>query len=1666
MKKKSFLIIILTLVLGFGLARGVLAAAFQTHQGVSSINGNELAGLAPVSLGEQIILEAESAAINPEPFTFQEINDPSAGLAGDLFDSVGRRFSPIPEATLATLTLHVNYAHDWVAGETGGSVSVVITLTDNIGSYKDGAVITSEEDGSFFFGCGEWDSGECPDIQPGDNLYATIPGAAAEIGPIGSITGVPDEVSDMVTGTLNVEELGDTLEVNCQVWGDPSSGVITTSANTDGGTFNCDFQGVWDLKRGENVAVFYFEPDDDMVSNFSIWPWVRVNYAHDWIGADYPAGHTFWYTVTESDGATVKGAGNAQTESRGGWNGDGFDSEFWEGEPPDIMAGDWVYFESEDGYTNKLKVGEVNGNLDVDNDSLTGTISAPFAYSLTVECHPWGAWEAGLGDVQVKNSWAEPDGSVPYSCQWNPFTEWDIQPGQDIAAMYIEPDDDLVINVFQEPAPDLGVWKWPVGGLGRPGGILVYGIQYANEGNAAGENALIVDTLPEWTSYAEDTSGLPVATGAGNVITWDLGTVPPGEYINFIVTLDIALGAPEGEGSIDPNCVSISTSTPGDMNTENDENCSEPVSVWEDEVEVGVYKWASPNDPFPSQEFDYHIGWCNNRGAAAGPVTLTDTLPAEVALLEWGEPEQEINFWNFISFDNDQLVLYAPGLPGDQCGSINLRVALNPDVPLDTAITNLVEIGLDEDVDPENNWFLDQNTFAGGLRYDLGIGKDVNNGILVPGGQVEYFIDFRNQGNLTTNVVVTDTLSEGLTFFDAWWGWGTPMEGGTMPVPIIDGNLVTWNFGELEVNGWRGFHLLVDVDDVGTLETMLDNCVEISADGPDVGPGDNSDCASVLINHEGPNLNVEKWHQWNYDGQLGYSIRFANIGDQPVNDVWISDTLPLGTTPAGGYEMEFDEERLSNYIEAGNAVAWNFSDIQPGESGWLYFNANLLEPGMPLRWYTNIVEITTHPQDANPADNYYEDLAFSGGELRRVEFWLNYEGSSSMWGEALPEYSITVTTESGQFYAFAGADPECDTCWQIDDAGPIQPGDVVTVTAGEGLQPVVVTIPNPVDVGVDPSVNQVYGQVGGWSERPLEVHGNWEDGYQEILTEANGEFWADYVYIPPGSDGYIRFIDEIDYAEVIYHRPFSDLNLVMEINYGHDWIQGYYEPGHTVWITVTESDGVTVKGMAELETGEVAWWEGNTGFATDWGGWIGEQPDLQAGDLVFGLVDNGYEAVVELGQITITVNTVDDVVDGAILADWNPSPIDAVCEIWVNEGPAIEFTTPPDGSPFQCDFGSLGWQIETGQTVAIAYHEPDGHRIINTYDFPQMSANIGPLSDGDRHVWGYRATPGSSIALTVTTEAGAHVASTVVQSDPDGNFNTENNFPEETLAFGNIIWVDFGGGITDTLQIFEMGGDANSDTDVVTVIASGPPFFSVGLEYCWLDECDWIEMGEIGEGGEVSIDLMAERGFDIGPGTNFHAHLSVWHGHEVIYSWGLPAPELGVWKWPQSGYASPGGVMVYGVHFRNDGTGPAEDVLIVDTLPPLTSYAGDTSGYSVSGLENTITWDVGTVEAGESVNFWVTLNVDSATPPGEAAIAPNCLTISTSTEGDWDPDNNDFCSDPVDVWEDEVDPAESPCSIGVNPNPGCISGIGSLRQLDGWCFTPLDCPVILVRTST
>ena len=258
---------------------------------------------------------------------------------------------------------------------------------------------------------------------------------------------------------------------------------------------------------------------------------ITVNPSHDWVEGNYESEHTVWLTVTNSS-LVNKGTAHGTTGPVSWWDGQtGFstnDNVPWDGQQPDITVGDWVSGTLDNGYTTTVHVGEITGNMDVANDRVTGTVTASwFTEPLNARC-----WIDGVNDSNIEFT-VDPNGGT-YTCDFP--ADW-LTPGNSVSVQYQEPDGDWVRAVFQEPTPHLRVEKRLESGELGVGGNAVFYVQYVNFGDADAENVFITDTLQGMT-YITDTSGF-AHTGSDGQIVLDLGTVTPGDWIQFYVFAEV-----------------------------------------------------------------------------------------------------------------------------------------------------------------------------------------------------------------------------------------------------------------------------------------------------------------------------------------------------------------------------------------------------------------------------------------------------------------------------------------------------------------------------------------------------------------------------------------------------------------------------------------------------------------------------------------------------------------------------------------------------------------------------------------------------------------------------------------------------------------------------------------------------------------------------------------------------------------------------------------------------------------------------------------------------------------------------------------------------------------------------------------------------------------------
>jgi len=169
-----------------------------------------------------------------------------------------------------------------------------------------------------------------------------------------------------------------------------------------------------------------------------------VNYGLDEAVGMYEVGHSFWITVTDN-GGTPKAHATATTAVEGtgpdfAWS-EGFwvQQKDWSDPSLDILPGDQVFFQSDDGFTETVQVGTITAQLFPTSNTAAGTMTAHGFKPVQGNAGSWGLfWKVFT---------INPDNGS-YFVDFSPY---DLLPGDRITVSYEEPDLDHVSNIFITP---------------------------------------------------------------------------------------------------------------------------------------------------------------------------------------------------------------------------------------------------------------------------------------------------------------------------------------------------------------------------------------------------------------------------------------------------------------------------------------------------------------------------------------------------------------------------------------------------------------------------------------------------------------------------------------------------------------------------------------------------------------------------------------------------------------------------------------------------------------------------------------------------------------------------------------------------------------------------------------------------------------------------------------------------------------------------------------------------------------------------------------------------------------------------------------------------------------------------------------------------------------
>jgi len=573
---------------------------------------------------------------------------------------------------------------------------------------------------------------------------------------------------------------------------------------------------------------------------------------------------------------------------------------------------------------------------------------------------------------------------------------------------------------------DISIYKY----LWTPRAIKGYEVTYQitayNYGNTIAGSVTITDRLPQGLKYISNTEiGSPTITGSvtsgGQILTWQIGTMAIYGYKQFLLT---ALITDIVSSQID-NIATISTTTQEKDNTNNRATCS--TYVKEPKTDLWIYKSGPANINPAFNTLQYYISYGNYGNVPVGSVTIVDTLPSIV--------HYATDTSGFTATQTRNQITWFVGTvnPG-YCGYFQLTLSVTGYGS--TTLTNGITIYPVETGNDGNNNYAVFTTFVKPSQIDLEISKSGPSMILASDKitYTTYTIQYRNLGSVDAgSVTITDTLPVGVSYASDTSGF--------TPAIVTEGShtIVIWEFGTRAMTGarnWVIFQLIGKVTPDIPTSTTLTNKVEISTRDEETKYTNNTFTLTTHILPPKADLRITKDKYKPYEVtsgcELTYRIGYNNFyGNVPATNTWIIDTLP-GSVTFGSC--------TGNGTFTRGQVKWNIGTLTKGQNDYVYLTVwvnNDVEGTL-----TNIVEIISNTPDLNSSNNRatstvlvvdrYADVSITKsapydiqpGQILRYRIgYSNYNGNipatNTMIIDTLPP-GVTYTTDTSGFLLTKG----------------------------------------------------------------------------------------------------------------------------------------------------------------------------------------------------------------------------------------------------------------------------------------------------------------------------------------------------------------------------------------------------------------------------------------------------------------------------------------------------------------------------------------------------------------------------------------------------------------------------------------------------------------------
>ncbi|MFD2033961.1 hypothetical protein ACFSKL_04110, partial [Belliella marina] len=1100
-------------------------------------------------------------------------------------------------------------------------------------------------------------------------------------------------------------------------------------------------------------------------------------------------------------------------------------------------------------------------------------------------------------------------------------------------------------DVDVETSADLDITKTAASSTVVAGENISYNITVSNAGPSDAQDVTITDVLPSGTGFVSATNG---GTETGGTVTWNLGTIASGESMEL--TLVVSTAASLEAGTTISNIAVVDSPTDEDGPKESD---PEDVDV-ETEAALDITKTAASTTVLAGENISYTITVGNAGPSDALDVTVFDMLPAGTGFVSASNGGMETG-----GTVNWSLGTIAAG----ESMELTLVVSTAASLEAGTTISNIavVDSPTDEDGPKES----DPEDVTVETEAALNITKTAASATVLAGENISYTITVGNAGpSDALDVTVSDMLPAGTGFVSA-------SNGG-----METGGTVSWSLGTIAAG--ESMELTLVVSTAASLEagTTISNIAVADSPTDEDGPVE-SDPEDVTVETEAA-LNITKTASSATvlaGDNISYTITVGNAGPSDALDVTVSDMLPAGT----GFVSA-----SNGGTETGGTVTWNLGTMAAGASVELTLVLSTESSLVAGTTISNIAVVDSPTDGDGPKESDPEDVDVETSA--DLDITKTAASSTVLAGENIT-YNITVNNAgpSNALDVTVSDVLPAGTGFVSASNGGMETGGTVnwslgTIVAGESVElTLVVSTAASLEAGTTISNIAVV-------DSPTDSDGPKESDPEDVDVETS----ADLDITKTAASSTVLAGDNISYTITVSNAGPSDALDVTVTD---------VLPAGTGFVSATNGG---------TETGGTVTWNLGT---------------MAAGASVELTLVLSTESSLVAGTTISNIAVVDSPTDEDGPKESDPEEVTVETEAALNITKTASSATVLAGEniSYTITVGNAGPSDALDVTVSDMLPAGTGF----------VSASNGGIETAGTVNWSLGTiAAGESMELTLVVstaaslEAGTTISNIAVVDSPTDEDGPKESDPEdvtvETEAALNITktatsaTVVAGENISYTITVSNAGPSDAQDVTVTDVLPAGTGFVSAtnggteaGGTVTW-------NLGTLAAGESVTVDLVLSTSPSLAVGTSI-SNIAVVDSPTDEDGPKESDPEdvdveteaaLNITKTATSATVVAGENISYTITVSNAGPSDAQDVTITDVLPAGTGFVSADNGGTETG--GTVTWNLGTMAAGASMELTLVLSTESSLVAGTTI--SNIAVVDSPTDEDGPKE-----SDPEDV---------------------------------------------------